>query len=177
MDWYSSPQPFRMRDLSRDVAPDPLTSMATISDSPVVMNLTGVALEMLKKNKPHSQHPDFNHLVLLVFEAVLEVVVVAAPGYILARQGAFTADDQAFLSKINISVFTPCLIFSKLASQLTADKLADLAVIPVIFVIQTIVSWAVAQVVSRLFRFKKRARNFVIAMAVRIPCQNSQSDD
>lgn len=57
-------------------------------------------------------------------------------------------------------------VFTKLASQLNADKLLDLAVIPIIFVIQTMVSYCVAMLVSRLFRFNKRASNFVTAMGV-----------
>jgi len=58
------------------------------------------------------------------------------------------------------------LIFTKLASQLTADKLAELAVIPAIFIVQTLVSYLVSVVVSRLFGFKKRPANFVTAMGV-----------
>lgn len=57
-------------------------------------------------------------------------------------------------------------VFTKLASQLTADKLADLAVIPVIFVAQTLVSYTCAVGVSKLFGFGKRPRNFVVAMGV-----------
>ena len=42
-------------------------------------------ISMLKTKPPrHSQHPDFAHLTLLVFEAVLEVVCVSLPGYIVA---------------------------------------------------------------------------------------------
>ncbi|KAK5633996.1 hypothetical protein RRF57_009710 [Xylaria bambusicola] len=63
-------------------------------------------------------------------------------------------------------IFTPCLIFSKLAKQLNPSQLADLAVIPVIFVIQTAVSYGVSIGVSKLFRFRKRATNFVTAMSV-----------
>jgi choline kinase len=50
---------------------------------------------------------------------------------------------------------------------LTAEKLADLAVIPVIFVVQTLISYMAALLVSRICRFNKRASNFVVAMAVR----------
>ena len=57
-------------------------------------------------------------------------------------------------------------VFTKLASQLTAEKLADLAVIPVIFVVQTLISYIAALLVSRICRFNKRASNFVVAMAV-----------
>jgi auxin efflux carrier family protein len=49
---------------------------------------------------------------------------------------------------------------------LNADKLADLAVIPFIFVVQTLVSWVVSKVVARAFGFNKRASNFVTAMGV-----------
>lgn len=63
-------------------------------------------------------------------------------------------------------IFTPCLIFSKLAKQLDPNKLGDLAVIPVIFIVQTAVSYAVSIGVSKLFRLRKRATNFVTAMSV-----------
>jgi choline kinase len=58
-------------------------------------------------------------------------------------------------------------VFTKLASQLTADKLSDLAVIPVIFVVQTLISYIAALLVSRICGFQKRASNFLVAMAVR----------
>lgn len=53
-----------------------------------------------------------------------------------------------------------------LASQLTTDKLSDLSIIPVIFIIQLIVSWLSACGVSKAFRFSHRASNFVTAMSV-----------
>lgn len=114
----------------------------------------------------HDSHPPLGHLILLVFEAVMEVVCVSLPGYIVARQGMFDADNQKFVANLNVALFTPCLIFTKLASQLTADKLLELAVIPVIFVVQTMVSYLVSIVVSRLFGFGKRPANFVTAMGV-----------
>lgn len=49
---------------------------------------------------------------------------------------------------------------------MNADKLVELAVIPVIFIVQTLVSWIVSVVVSKLFRFNTRASNFVTAMGV-----------
>ncbi|KAK2006779.1 membrane transporter [Colletotrichum eremochloae] len=116
--------------------------------------------------RAHDAHPSMGNLVLLVFEAVLEVVCVSLPGYIVARLGHFDADKQKFLANLNVMLFTPCLIFTKLASQLNADKLLDLAVIPIIFVIQTLVSWLVSVVVARLFGFNRRASNFVTAMGV-----------
>ena len=57
----------------------------------------------------HPSHPALGHLVLLVFEAVLEVVCVSLPGYIVARAGMFDADNQKFVANLNVALFTPCL--------------------------------------------------------------------
>ncbi|KAJ5245413.1 hypothetical protein N7489_005509 [Penicillium chrysogenum] len=114
----------------------------------------------------HESHPPFLQLVLLVFSAVLEVVCVSLPGYIAARQGMFDADAQKLVANLNVTLFTPCLIFTKLGSQLTAEKLTDLAIIPVIFIVQTFVSYICSFVVAKCCRFKKRQSNFVAAMAV-----------
>jgi predicted permease len=57
-------------------------------------------------------------------------------------------------------------VFTKLASQLSADKLADLAIIPVIFAFSTAVSYTSSKVVSRIFGLKKRESFFVTAMGV-----------
>jgi predicted permease len=114
----------------------------------------------------HDSHPDIGHLVLLVFEAVLEVVCTSLPGYILARSGHFDADKQKWIASLNIQLFTPCLIFTKLASQLNARRFADLAVIPVIFVVMTLVSWSCSFVINKACRFNRRAANFVTAMSV-----------
>jgi len=149
--------------LERALSPFDGKMFAAIGESTL-----GGAFDALKKNPlpPHSSHPDFGHLVLLVFEAVLEVVCVSLPGYIVARQGMFDAESQKFLANLNVQLFTPCLIFTKLASQLTAEKLVELAVIPLIFVMQTLVSYLCSLGMSKLFRFSKRAQNFVTAMGV-----------
>jgi predicted permease len=114
--------------------------------------------------------PDFLNLAGLVSEAVLEVVFVALPGYLVAVTGMFDANSQKFVAELNTMVFTPCLIFTKLASQLNADKLADLVVIPFIFLAQTLVSYCCAQLMSWAFGFwgkkMKRQKNFILAMAV-----------
>ena len=68
----------------------------------------------------HSRDLDFGHLVLLVFEAVLEVVCVSLPGYIVARQGMFDAEAQKFLANLNVMLFTPCL-----STLIKFDFLAD----------------------------------------------------
>ncbi|XWX02230.1 hypothetical protein V2A60_010264 [Cordyceps javanica] len=145
MDAIASPSPYRLARLATDAYELPLKVFAQGGGQ---------------------SSPSLSHLCLLVFEAVLEVVCVSLPGYIIARLGQFDADKQKFLANLNVSLFTPCLIFTKLASQLSAEKLSDLAIIPAIFVIQTLVSWTVAVVVAKLFRFNRRASNFVVAMGV-----------
>lgn len=52
---------------------------------------------------------NFGHIVLLVCEAVLEVVCVSLPGYIIARMGMFNAEQQKFIANLNVQLFTPCL--------------------------------------------------------------------
>lgn len=77
----------------------------------------------------HESHPSLDHLVLLVFEAVLEVVCVSLPGYIVARLGHFDADKQKFLANLNVMLFTPCLSTSVVSTpprlQLTLDSLYE----------------------------------------------------
>ncbi|PYH33642.1 Auxin Efflux Carrier superfamily [Aspergillus neoniger CBS 115656] len=130
------------------------------------MTQMGANPALLQDGNSHSSHPSFLNLVLLVFEAVLEVICVSLPGYFAAKQGMFDADAQKLVANLNVTLFTPCLIFTKLGSQLTAEKLTDLAIIPAIFVIQTLVSYSCAFIVSRCLRLKKRPSNFVAAMAV-----------
>jgi auxin efflux carrier family protein len=64
---------------------------------------------------------------------------------------------------------TLVIVFTKLASQLTAEKLVDLAIIPVIFLVQTSISYLCAVAIAKSFGFKKRQKNFVIAMGVSSP--------
>jgi auxin efflux carrier family protein len=69
----------------------------------------GTAISWVGMARAPSEHPDFGHLILLVFEAVLEVVFVSVPGYIMARAGMFDAEAQKFVANLNVMVFTPCL--------------------------------------------------------------------
>lgn len=45
--------------------------------------------------------------------------------------------------------------------------LVDLAIIPLIYIVQVALSYLCSIIVAKAFRFGKRPRNFVIAMAVR----------
>lgn len=70
---------------------------------------TELAFGSILPRNDHDSHPPLGHLILLVFEAVMEVVCVSLPGYIVARQGMFDADKQKFLANLNVALFTPCL--------------------------------------------------------------------
>ncbi|KAH0016800.1 auxin efflux carrier, partial [Aureobasidium melanogenum] len=159
MTWFTAPTSYRL-----NAANALSTGMGSLKERRYTS--AAVELPMMALGNGHTSHPDFAHLVLLVFEAVLEVVCVSLPGYIVARRGMFDAEAQKMVANLNVQLFTPCLVFTKLASQLNADKLADLAVIPVIFCVQTLVSWICARLMSKAFGFGKRQTNFVIAMGV-----------
>ncbi|KAI9706590.1 MAG: hypothetical protein M1836_003597 [Candelina mexicana] len=159
MPFFTTPTSFRIANPFIDLSSYQTPDLIALPPNPPTYSI-------LRKSGRHSSHPDFGHLLLLIFEAVLEVVCVSLPGYIVARQGMFNAEMQKFVANLNVMLFTPCLIFTKLASQLTAEKLTELAVIPIIFVLQTLVSYLCSIALSRLFGFGKRPRNFVVAMGV-----------
>lgn len=72
-----------------------------------------------------SSHPSFPHLVLLVFEAVLEVICVSLPGFIAAQHGMFDADAQKLVANLNVTLFTPCLSRDPTSSWSARRVLAD----------------------------------------------------
>ncbi|KAK5134468.1 hypothetical protein LTR08_006385 [Meristemomyces frigidus] len=176
MPLLESPISFRLRQLAESALNSNMLSQRS-EQAPMMMAATNTTINILANATmgalketlpPHSQHPNFLSLAGLVCEAVLEVVFVALPGFLVAYTGMFDAHSQKFVAELNTMVFTPCLIFTKLASQLNADKLGDLVVIPFIFAAQTLVSWACASLMARVFGFanKKRQKNFILAMGV-----------
>ena len=52
--------------------------------------------------------------------------------------------SQKVLSSVNMNLFTPCLVFSKLASTLSLDSMGDLWALPLLFAILSFTSWAAA---------------------------------
>ncbi|ORY92885.1 membrane transport protein-domain-containing protein [Leucosporidium creatinivorum] len=111
-------------------------------------------------------------LIAVVVESILEVFFLCLVGWILARKGIVDDKAKKILNKLNVSLFTPALLFSKVAFSLTPEKLADLYIIPVGFVIISTFSAAVAWGMGKVFRLKKSQRNFAIACTM---FQNSNS--
>ncbi|KAF9009913.1 membrane transport protein-domain-containing protein [Cyathus striatus] len=83
-------------------------------------------------------------LLLVVFTSILEVFLLCLAGYILAGRGILDKKTQKQLNRLNVSLFTPALLFSKVAFFLTPEKLQELWIIPIFFCIVTAVSMSVA---------------------------------
>lgn len=105
-------------------------------------------------------------LITLTFQATLQTVVVCLFGFFAAVSGLLPPVAQRYISQLNVQVFTPCLIFSKLASSLSLKALVDISVIPVFYAFSTLVTYFSSKLVSRIFKFNRRESNFVTAMGV-----------
>lgn len=69
------------------------------------------------------------------------------------------------MNRLNVGVFTPALMFSKVAFSLTPQILCQLWTVPVGYLVLSGVSAAVAWGVAKCFRFSKTRRNIAIASA------------
>ncbi|KAI0090355.1 membrane transport protein-domain-containing protein [Irpex rosettiformis] len=105
-------------------------------------------------------------LLRTVFESILEVFVLCLAGYVLARKGVLDRKTQKQINRLNVSLFTPSLLFSKVAFFLSPAKLRELWIIPIFFVITTAVSMTVAFVLGWIFRLKRSQRSFAVAAAM-----------
>ncbi|KAF5389515.1 hypothetical protein D9757_004198 [Collybiopsis confluens] len=105
-------------------------------------------------------------LLITVFASILEVFVLCLAGYILAWKGILDKKTQKQLNRINVSLFTPCLLFSKVAFFLSPEKLRELWVIPIFFVIVTTLSMLVAWFLGVSARLSRSQRSFAIAASM-----------
>lgn len=113
-------------------------------------------------------NPDLSFLSIafLTFEAVLEVVLICFAGFIAARVGLLNVAAQKVISLLNVDLFTPCLVFSKLAPSLSFQRMADIIIIPIFYAVSTAISFACSLVVSRFLHLNEPEGDFVTAMAV-----------
>ncbi|KAG8842577.1 hypothetical protein FRB96_005254 [Tulasnella sp. 330] len=105
-------------------------------------------------------------LLWTVFASILEVFILCFAGWILARRGIIDKKTQKQLNRINVSLFTPSLLFSKVAFSLSPQKLKELWIIPIFFVVVTGVSAGVAWAMGYLLGLKRTQRNFAIAASM-----------
>jgi len=110
MSFFSSPTSFRLSALqpaanafNAPYVPMMYSTLPGNSSYHVTTMMDG------QRSQPAEEHPSLMHLALLVFEAVMEVVCVSLPGYIIARAGLFDTENQKFVANLNVSLFTPCL--------------------------------------------------------------------
>lgn len=108
----------------------------------------------------------FGHIAYLVFESVLQVVIIALAGFWSSYAGLLPKNAQKIISAINVDLFTPCLIFSKLAKSLSMAKILEIAVIPLFFAITTGISWFSGRIMARFFLLDKDETNFVVANSI-----------
>ncbi|BGP16148.1 hypothetical protein JCM10213_006082 [Rhodosporidiobolus nylandii] len=141
----------------------PFSLIPTADDDP---------LSSLSQPKRPDQANPLPTLVAVVVESILEVFFLCLVGWILAKKGIVDDKAKKTLNKINTSLFTPCLLFNKVAFSLTPDKLAELYIIPIGFCLVSLFSAGVAWGFGSLVGLKRGQRNFAIACAT---FQNSNS--
>ncbi|KAH9923023.1 auxin efflux carrier [Amylocystis lapponica] len=105
-------------------------------------------------------------LLQTVFESILEVFLLCVAGYVLAVRGVLDKKTQKQLNRLNVSLFTPSLLFSKVAFFLSPSKLRELWIIPIFFVITTGVSMVVAYAFGWMLRLKRSQRSFAVAASM-----------
>ncbi|KAI9257236.1 auxin efflux carrier [Phascolomyces articulosus] len=103
------------------------------------------------------------NLILAAIQSILQVMVVVLFGFILTRAGYFSTDKQKWLSRLNLVFFTPCLLFSNIASVISFQQLLAYWPIPVFYMCFASLSFACAHIISRIFRLETAYRRFVLA--------------
>lgn len=126
-------------------------------------------LSQLFSTDPQSQNNDdlsFLQISFLTLQAVLETVIICLAGFIAAKTKLLPSSGQKILSKLNVDLFTPCLLFTKLASSLSVNKIIDIVIIPVFYAMSTAISYICSRLSSRYFHLNDPESDFVTAMAV-----------
>ncbi|EJD54392.1 hypothetical protein AURDEDRAFT_156172 [Auricularia subglabra TFB-10046 SS5] len=100
--------------------------------------------------------------------AVAQIVLTCLAGYVLGRIGFLDKKAQKFLNNMNMLLFTPALIFSKIALSLTPEKLVSIAVVPIGFVLFTAVSAGIAWIMSRVFKLSIKKQRLVICCSMAV---------
>ena len=108
----------------------------------------------------------YQSISYLTFEAILEVVIICFAGFVAARSGILNTLAQKVISRLNVDLFTPCLVFTKLAPSLSFEKMVDILIIPVFYAVSTGISFGCSQVVGWMLQLNNPETDFITAMAV-----------
>ncbi|KAI8099868.1 dynein light chain 1, cytoplasmic [Halteromyces radiatus] len=96
-------------------------------------------------------------------QAILQVMTIVTIGFIFAKTGYFNMDKQKWLSKLNLMYFTPCLLFSNVASIISFEKLIAFWPIPVFYYTYSLLFYLVTQLSTRMLGLNPGYRRFVLA--------------
>lgn len=113
-----------------------------------------------------SSSVSFTNLSYVAFQSVLEVVIVSFPGFWIARLGLLPKKEQKMISRLNADLFTPCLIFSKLAKSFSMAKMFEIAIIPVFYAVSTGISFLSGKVMAVILNLDVDETNFVLGNSV-----------
>ncbi|KAF8424271.1 membrane transport protein-domain-containing protein [Boletus edulis BED1] len=112
-------------------------------------------------------------ILFTVFQSIFEVFLLCLAGFTLSAKGIVDKPTSKALNHINIALFTPSLLFSKVAFFLTpgmsvflCPKLRQLWVIPIFFVVVTGLSAVVAHCLARACRLKRSQVNYATAASM-----------
>lgn len=108
----------------------------------------------------------FGEISFLTLQAVVQVTLIALAGFWAAQNGLLPATGVKVVSRLNVDLFTPALIFSKLASSLSIAKLLEVIIIPLLFALTTGVSYVASLLVAKWLSLNEPESNFVTAMSV-----------
>lgn len=108
----------------------------------------------------------FRDISFLTFQAVVQVFLICLSGFWAAQSNLLNNEGVKIISKLNVDLFTPALIFSKLASSLSLKKLLEVIIIPILYAITTLVSYYSSILVSKWLELTEPESNFVTAMSV-----------
>ncbi|AAS53497.1 AFR126Wp [Eremothecium gossypii ATCC 10895] len=108
----------------------------------------------------------FLGLAYITFQSVLEVVIVSFAGFWCTYSGLLPKEGQKIISRLNVDVFTPCLIFSKLAKSLSIAKILEIGIIPVFYAISTGISFVSGKALAMLLHLDVDETNFVVANSI-----------
>ena len=109
---------------------------------------------------------NYFQISFLTFQAVIEVVFVCLTGYFAARYDLLDPKTMKKISKLNVYIFTPALIFIKLASDLSLRKIIELIIIPLFFLSFLTVSLISSRIVSKVLKLNEPETNYIIALTV-----------
>lgn len=113
-----------------------------------------------------STNLSFTHIAYLVFQSVLQVVFVSLAGFWSAYTGLLPKNAQKIISVLNVDLFTPCLIYSKMAKTLSLARILEIAVIPIFFGVSTLISYVSGSIISKLLKLDTDETNFVLGNSI-----------